>query len=105
LEEFGGVGLGGEVREDEMRQMVNDAGQILIKRVIVKIFYPHNKKSSVRNYFTKGKHTGVNDQQVSEVLDECGEFVSKKWPNHEYRLVELGPGRFNFVWECEKEKA
>jgi hypothetical protein len=85
-----------------VRVMKAKDGTTLVKRVTVRIFHPYNKRSGIRSYSAKaGK--GINELGIQNILDSCGEFIEKKFPGHEYRLVELGMYRYNFVWECEKE--
>lgn len=83
--------------------MLNKSGDPLCKYVTVRIFWPKNERSALRNY-KAGPKQGINSEGVTHILEECSTFIEKKWPKDEYRLVELAPNRFNFVWECEREK-
>jgi len=38
------------------------------------------------------------DEVVDEALERMSQELEKKFPAWEFRLVELGPARFNFVW-------
>jgi rubrerythrin len=85
-----------------MRNMVNTEGAPIFKRLVVKVFFPGNKKSKVFQKVAPSK-TGYNEDAIQKMLEQMAANVEKTWPTHEYRLVTISPNQFNFVWEAERE--
>jgi hypothetical protein len=84
-------------------QMRSKVGETLHKRLIVRVFSPENKASYlVQRVAPAGQ--GFTPSSITSMLDELGSRIEKKFPDHEYRLVELAPNRFNFVWECKRSQ-
>lgn len=86
-----------------MKRFTED-GKQLFKCVTVRIFSPGNKKWGTRRHYAPPGRA-ITEQGVTEILDREATLVEKTFPQHEYRLVKLGPNRFNFVWECERASA
>jgi hypothetical protein len=65
------------------------------------VFEPGNVKAATRNFRAPAKKQW-NRQGIDELLENIAAHIEKRWPTHEYRLVEVGPAAFNFVWDHEK---
>jgi len=77
-------------------------GETLYKKVKAKIFARGNQKHFVREWRAPaGK--GINEDGVAKWLKSLADAIEKNWPGHEYRMAELGPASFNFIWVREIE--
>ena len=84
--------------------MRSKTGERLYKKLKAKIFYPGNQKHVVReNRAPAGK--GFAEDNIIGWLKHLADSIEKAFPNHEYRMVELAPWSFNFVWVREIENA
>ena len=71
------------------------------KRLEVRIFAPGNKSSHAIHLFA-GDRRMFTEEGVSEILEKVATDIAQRFPNEEYRLVELSEGKFNFVWAESK---
>jgi hypothetical protein len=77
--------------------MPRDAkGNRLHRHIEFKIILPKGEKPILLK-IRANPHCGFNPTQIDEKLESVVEFIEKKWPFLEFRLVELGPAAFNFV--------
>lgn len=80
------------------------SGQPGWKTLFVKVFTPHNSGShNSRTHAKPGR--AFSKANIQEMLDDVVDQLDMKYPEHEWRMVELAPNKFNFVWVKQKEKA
>ena len=71
-------------------------GEQIFPVVEVRLFYPGNEKSLTRRYRAAAKQ-GFTDEGIDGIVSDLSDAIEKKFPGHEYEMVELAPNRFNFV--------
>jgi hypothetical protein len=69
--------------------------KVLHPNIRVRIFMPGNKASICKTLW--------NAEGIEAQLSHTAAQIEKNHPDDEYRLVELGPSRFNFVWVGKKQ--
>ena len=65
---------------------------------------PGNKEHKTLSLKCKPGHC-VPDDKLTEILGQHANTVETAFPEHEYDMVQVGRGRFNFVWLREKNVA
>lgn len=79
-----------------------EGGARVWKVVTVRIFNPGNASHrTIRRRADKGQ--GFADAAVDDILDGVAEHLEKYFPEHDYRLVPIGSGEFNFVWRGRRQ--
>jgi hypothetical protein len=71
------------------------------KRIEIRIFTPGNKNSKLHIVQAAPGRT-YPDAQIDKILETFADNLETAAPNEEYELVDVGPGRFNFVWRATK---
>ena len=72
-------------------------GEPIWKCIRIRIFNEENRGSTLRTLHAEpGK--GFTEKTVDNILDQVAEDLERRFPVHEYSLVPLGQGHFNFVW-------
>jgi hypothetical protein len=66
-----------------------------LKKLVIKVFNRNNQAAKTHQITADNGRIFVD---VSPILNRFAEQIEKQWPEDEYRMVELGPGRFNFIW-------
>lgn len=67
----------------------------------VRVFEPGNKKSVLKT-LRPGPRRTFTEEGIDAQLKQIADNLEKYFPQHEFRLVPLGPDSFNFVWERER---
>jgi hypothetical protein len=67
-----------------------------IKSIRIKIFEPGNRKHKVY-MFRAGKQRHFVEAGVTDILAKVAEEVEKMHPEHEYGMVQVGKGDYNFL--------
>jgi hypothetical protein len=86
-----------------MGRLKSKSGEVLYKKIKLKIFYPGNQKHVVKELRAPAGR-GITESAIADWLKSFADGIEKAWPEHEYRLVELAPNSFNFVWQDYKVK-
>lgn len=69
----------------------------MTRRLEVRVFDPGNATSAcVSLKAPRGR--GFTEDNILGRLDHLEKQLEEKYPGREFRLVEIGGGRFNFVW-------
>lgn len=76
----------------------------MIKRVDIEIMAQDNKRVLQRyrirpKQTVEGSHAFFTEKGVDAVLEGIIARIDAISPNHKFRLVSLGRGRFRFVWD------
>lgn len=72
-----------------------------MKKIQIKLFYPGNKRhKKVIVRAPNGKT--ITSDGVEHYLQQAALTLEKEFPGHDYHLVPIGPGAFNFVCAGEK---
>jgi len=78
------------------------AGQRLYKRVTIRVIGPpaedNDKQQDFKWYPRAPAGRGYSESDIQGMLEQCATHLEKRFPVWEFRLVELGPDRFNFVF-------
>lgn len=72
-------------------------GEKMARRLEVRVFGPGNATSDCIS-LKAPRGRGFADKDVTTRLDHLAIQLEEKYPGREFRLVEMGSGRFNFVW-------
>jgi len=67
------------------------------KRIQVRLFTRGNKKSNTI-HLCAGSGKAFTQEGIDAILEHCANDLEQKFPDEEYRLVELAEDKFNFVW-------
>jgi hypothetical protein len=67
------------------------------KMLVMKVFAPDNKKVQETRIFKAVKGHVFNEGGIQRCLDDMADYLEKKYPGQDFRLVELSGGRFNFI--------
>ena len=67
----------------------------MVRSVKIKLFQPGNKKFVARRW-AAGAGKYFTEANITAILTEFAEKVEKAMPDR-YRMVQIGPGEFNFV--------
>lgn len=81
---------------------VGEKGELVFKLVIVRVFTPGNKDSFVMRHKARAGHV-ITQAAVDILLDRVTDQVDKRFPDDEFRFVDLGDAHFNFVWHAKRE--
>jgi hypothetical protein len=88
-----------------MKHIVADAKgakHIAVKSIRVRVFAPGNRRSTLCAYkAARGRAWAETD--ADKILDAVANDVEKNFPGHEYEMVSLGRGYYNFVCRGEKK--
>jgi hypothetical protein len=79
-----------------------ERGDQIWKSVTFRVFNEQNRGSTVRQIHA-APGQGFSAQAIENMLDEISEDLEKRFPVHEYALVDLGQMHFNFVWRGYRE--
>lgn len=71
-------------------------------QLTIRVFNLGNKGATKRRITPKPGHHW-NDKGVDEVLDHLAEDLEKRFPAEEFRLVQVGPGAYNFIHAGKRE--
>jgi hypothetical protein len=74
----------------------------LFPNIRVRIFMPGNKRS-IQKTFVAPSGRLWNSACIEAQLAHTAAQIEKNHPNEEYRLVPLGPSRFNFAWVATRQ--
>lgn len=74
------------------------------KLVEIRVFGAGNEESIRRRYHAP-RGRGFTVKGVDEIVEAVAKEVEQRMPGHEFKLVELAPNRFNFVWQKLREVA
>lgn len=77
-------------------------GARLWKKITVRTFNEGNKRPFVKTFLARPGF-GFTEEEVDKYLQHVSEEIEKRFPGHEYELVELTGGHFNFVWRGRRE--
>jgi hypothetical protein len=77
--------------------MKNKEGEMLHKRILIRIVPPAGMKGE-RITVAAPPRAGYGMDAVLSVLEDVAEKLERQNPAMEFRLVELAPNRFNFVY-------
>jgi hypothetical protein len=69
-----------------------------MRRIILKVFDSANKRVVRRIVIAAPKGKRFTPKGVDDNLASFCEELERKLPSHLYRLVQVGPSEFNFVW-------
>lgn len=83
-----------------MRRMKAKDGQRLFRKVKAKIFFPGNQKHLPLEHRAPNGQ-GITEDGIAKWLENVSSAIEKKFPGHEYRMVELSACSFNFIWVGE----
>lgn len=81
-------------------------GERLFKHVTFEIVPPpewkeHGLKIAPRVYRAEPHH-GFTSAQIDQWLEKISESVEQQFSKWEFRLVQLGPNRFKFIYASDK---
>jgi hypothetical protein len=83
--------------------MIHSAkGEPLHKRVTVKIIPPNDSKP-YKWYWRAPAGQFYSPANIDEILEKVVEHLENKFPQWEFKLVELGPTSYNFVYAGERQ--
>lgn len=86
----------------KMIEKVSDKGDKLVRKVEIKILYGKVKKT-LSHVAKPGR--GYSQNGIDIILLKVAEMLDEQVPGYDFRLVQLGAGRYNLVGtEKEKEK-
>jgi hypothetical protein len=72
-------------------------GTPLVRTLYIKVFNEENKRYGLT--IVRAAHgRGYLDHDIDELLDKAADQLEKIRPHEEFALVQVGPGKFNFVW-------
>lgn len=74
------------------------------RRLTLKIFAAGNKKVLHTKICKAAKGHVFNEDGIQRILEEMADVLERQLPQQEFRLVELGHGRFNFINETKAEE-
>lgn len=70
----------------------------LYKRIQVKLIIGEGKKQKLlRHQFVAPARRGYTEADIEETLDKVVDYLDKKFPNINFKQVNLAPNMFNFV--------
>ena len=78
------------------------SGERLWRDMRVTVCLPEQKDIVWRNH-AKARH-GWTVEQLNEMLEKVADSVEQKFPSIEFRLVELAPNDFKFIYSGRKER-
>lgn len=85
-----------------MRHMQTKNGDRLFPWVKVRVFTPGNKQSKLQ-LVRAGNKKGFTSEGVDHVLDSACTWLEQRWPDQEFRMVQVGPTQYNFVHVGERK--
>jgi uncharacterized protein YejL (UPF0352 family) len=74
------------------------------RRLTLKVFALGNKKVLHTKVCKAAKGHVFNEDGIQRILEEMSDVLERQLPQQEFRLVELGHGRFNFINETKAEE-
>lgn len=77
-------------------------GTRAFKMVEVRVFNIENKGSYLTRHRARPGHI-IAEDVVDKLLDQIADQIEKRFPGHDYQMVEVGEARFNFVWRGRRE--
>ena len=72
-----------------------------LKKLTIKMFAPGNRTHKTV-ILAAGKGKVFKPGGEFEVLSNVADSLETQFPNDEFRMVQVGPAAFNFVWERKK---
>ena len=82
-------------------------GERIWKRLTIRVIGPppedNDKQQDFKWYPRAPAGRGYSEDDVQGVLEQCAMHLEKRFPVWEFRLVELGPDRFNFIFDRVKD--
>ena len=85
-----------------MKHFSEGGHEQLWKRVTIRTFNVENRGSFVRTFRARPGN-GYSEKNIEKLLEQVAEQIERRFPGHEYELVELGEARFNFVWRGRQQ--
>jgi hypothetical protein len=89
-------------RTSSRRKLFNTKGERSYKIVRIKVFAPGNGEFE-KEKFNAEPGCVFTGQGIDKLLDTVANAIEKRWPDHEYKLLEIGPATYNFVWVKAKD--
>ena len=83
-----------------MRIMRSKSGEKLYRNMTVRVIMPGQKDVTWRARAKPG--TGYGSEQLDEMLEHAVKRADQMFPSVEFRLVELAPNDFKFIYEGRK---
>jgi hypothetical protein len=84
-----------------VRTMRNKLGEVLLKRITVRII-PSEECEPERIVQRAPANKGFTADGIEQILEAAEKYAEKRYPNADFRLVEIGPGAFNFIYAGER---
>jgi len=75
----------------------------LTKRVTTRVIFPGVRRAEKTHLSPKGQAWTAGGEQ--KLLEAQAELLETKYPDFEWRMVEVEPHVFNFIGEKKKEAA
>lgn len=72
------------------------------KKICVKFFTVGNKRSTT-SIIRAGKGKVFTPKGIDQCLETFANALERRMPNEEFRLICVGLGCYNFVWQSSKE--
>ena len=87
-----------------MRKLKTVAGWSGYRKVTLKVFPPLGEKMrSVTHRAQPGRC--YIPEEIEQMTDDLAEHLDKNFPDMEFRMVEVAPNAFNFVYAGKRERA
>jgi hypothetical protein len=81
-----------------------ETSEKIYKRVVIRIIAPPGAKDE-RIVQTAPPGHGYNSDTVLGILEQVADTLERQNPKLEFRLVELEPNRFNFIYMGPRSEA
>jgi hypothetical protein len=82
--------------------LTDKQGNVIYPMVTLKLFSVRNTHCRIQKIKApKGKCWG--EAAIQQILTDTADALERELPDEEYRIVEVGPSSFNFVWAGHKK--
>lgn len=72
-----------------------------MRKIVFKVFDSANRRVLRRVVIAAPKGKRFTPKGVDDNLESFVNELDRKVPGHQYRLVQVGPAEFNFVWDVK----
>lgn len=78
-------------------------GVRIYRHLRIRIIAPAGEKGQRLCYTPPASRNGYTEAKIAEILEQVADELETKNPRMEFRIVELAPDRFNFIYAGEKQ--
>jgi hypothetical protein len=76
----------------------------VVRKIVLKVFLPDGGDPLVKRFHAPPRHH-YSAENIQQAIDECIEKLDAAYPRWNFRMVRVGAGAVNFIYDGERASA